>query len=303
MKKLIKPILIVLAIVALVVGIAWLISRHKAAKEGKAALGFREFVSTDTGATGPDTTGTTLDGQFTVDTNGDGILDAGGTGRGNTDTQIDPGTRTSTFTGSSINPTNTGSTGTGSTGTPGSTTPGSGTGTTDPNGTVTTSTQPGVITVPNKGNNYASYNGCTQADLNITFTQEELDKLHALQDRFYTIAQSLHSDADTKTQIANYDAFVLKYTKLNELLNYCTDSKLPASKKVPTPFWWEESEVRYNGYKLFNPLTGGADITDTGVPLGYVMDSGQLGGKIDSTYGDIDVTKRSMERILRLNLW
>ncbi len=311
--KLLKIIITIIVIVAVITGAAWLVMRKKAQNENKQPATFKEFISTDVPLETIDQNQNPLSGNF-IDQNQNSIDDRE-EGKGLDQKDVDPGTRTSSFTGSSISPASSSNNGSnGNNSTPGGgNTPNSGGGTSTP-GRNTTLPDRTIITIPTKGSPLTSETGCTPADLNITFDPTELAKLKALQERFYTIAQTLHSDADTKTQIANYDAFLLKETKLTELLKYCEGSegkfpnKVEFTRKVPTPFWWEPgsttkpSEVRYNKTFLFNFATRVSDITDSGVPLGYVMDSGQIGGKIDSIK-DIDVLKRSLERILRLNLW
>lgn len=313
--KLLKIISIIIIIVALITGVMWLVARKKTTRSDGTPVTFKEFISADTGINAPDDTGGTFGSVFTGET------DLGSTEDDSTTSdndQRDPGTRTSSFTGSSLNPST--SSGGGSTG--GSTGGGSSSvdgGSGDPTITPDTPrkipTTPTLTRVPVGGTTLSSSNGCTPADLNIIFTKEEIDELHALQERFYTIAQSIHTDADTSTQIANYDAFVIKDKAITELLSYCkaSEAKLPASpstlpgtdafkNKVPTPFWWDPAAVRYNKTLLFNFMTSTSTIVDNGVPLGYIMGSGQIGGKIDSIK-DIDVLKRSLERVLRLNLW
>ncbi len=304
--KLLKIIITIITIVAIITGAAWLVMRKKAQNENKQPATFKEFISTDVPLETVDTNENPLSGNF-IDQNQNNIDDRE-EGKGLDQKDVDPGTRTSSFTGSSISPASSSNNGSGgNNSTPGGgNTPNSGGGTSTP-GRNTTLPDRTIITIPTKGSPLTSETGCTPADLNITFDPTELAKLKALQERFYTIAQTLHSDADTKTQIANYDAFLLKETKLTELLKYCEGSegkfpnKVEFTQKVPTPFWWESSEVRYNRF-VIPILIGGTTGTDSGVPLGYVMDSGQIGGKIDSI-SDIDVLKRSLERILRLNLW
>src|SRR6202012_388376 len=89
---------------------------------------------------------------------------------------------------------------------------------------------------------------CSQEDTTIDFTPDEIAELNELQNRFYTIAQTLHTDADVDTQVANHDAFAVKADQVTELYNYC-ESKLPAitdphlQSHVATPFWHTDNDT------------------------------------------------------------
>lgn len=302
MKRLITIILIIIAVAAVFLGISWLLSRRTAEKSGTTPQSFREFVTGDTGeGTTPSTPPGTISSDFGTenpDTPGATTGQPGGIAG-----TLTPTTRTSVFTNTNLSPTTSNSprdTGTsvgsgiganGSTPTNGGVLP---TGSAGPTVPILTNTAP----------------ECTDSDLNITFTADELKRLQALQDRFYEIAQTLHNDGDVQAQMANYTAFKLKQANYNELLTYCTDTlarnipSTPALKnKVPTPFWYELGDIRYNPtirFEGFNVVRGNGE-GDT--PLGYIMGPGQIGGEVDSYRGNPDVFKRSMERLLRLNLW
>jgi|GEM_PF-1324331 len=298
MKRLLTIILVILVIAAIFLGLSWLVSRRTAVKNGSAPLSFREFITgTDTGSTpnsgGPDE----LSSDFTNPNGGTlGTGTSGSSGSRPTSTaDIAPGEpTTSIFTNGNLSPT-------GSpigNGVPGDSASGSTTGTNSASNPISAPTSSPVAVE------------CTDADLNITFTREEREKLQALQDRFYTIAQSLHNDGDVQTQLANYTAFKLKQKNTAELLDYCTNTLSPNlpktavyTKRVPTPFWYVEGDIRSNPTLTFfgtQPVVGsGAG----GVPLGYMMDQGQIGGSVTGWRNDSTNFIRSMERLLRLNLW
>jgi hypothetical protein len=247
MRRIIKIILILLAVFLITLGVIWLIGRHAAQKNGKTPLSFRQFLGlstklspastipggTDTslfngaGGTGDGTGGAGGDGS-TSGTGRDGSF-KGGAGRGFNDN-----TRTSQFTNrgfSLTNGTNNGFQTSGSTSTTGD-------GKTGDTADTTTTTD------TSSANNKPI---CSTADTTISFTADELTQLNLLQNRFYAIAQSLHTDADVATEIANHDAFAVKADQVTELYNYC-ESKLPAitdprlQQHVATPFWNDSSK-------------------------------------------------------------
>jgi hypothetical protein len=149
---------------------------------------------------------------------------------------------------------------------------------------------------------------CTDADVNIAFTDEEIARLTALQTRFYAIAQTLHTDTDVKTELANYDNFKLKLDSITELNNYCVAQypKIPASfekKRVPTPFWYDPTvNNKPDSSKVFTETYAGMGGK---VRLNYNPDNIDtfLGRVSGSDKGPWDLGRNMIEIPLRLSLW
>jgi hypothetical protein len=271
-KRVIKIILILLAIFLFIVGIIWLLGRHGANKTGKTPLSFRQFLGLGTTASRANTiagensatftitngaggangsgSGANGGGQFGSNSNGSGIgggngglgngtgSDNGTLGTGNgagSNTESGLGTNSSQFTNNSTSLNGTGTNG--AAGGNGTTTKG----TTSTTGNQNTTTDTGATTTAVAAANTPV---CSDADTNITFTPAEQTQLNELQNRFYTIAQTLHTDADVETELANHDAFAIKADQVTELYNYC-EAQLPAAAAadpkatahVATPFW------------------------------------------------------------------
>lgn len=127
--------------------------------------------------------------------------------------------------------------------------------------------------------------------MNITFTADEIARLRELQNRFYSIAGSLQSDASVSAELANYTAFKEKSDTLLELYGYC-NAKAPLigtvayRTKVPTPFWRNAPKdgvgYRYTGTLGLEPDPLNAHT--------YNPNNAQTAGSV-------------LERIFRLNLW
>lgn len=199
-------IIVVLALVVLTVG--WLRSRNTAQKNGTTPLTFKEFV---TGTATPKPADSQTPGSISSDfTNPEG--------QGTTGTQDTGGApsitpNTSTFTNNGFTPSEQeGARGSGANDTPIGGTPAAG--------------SPGTV-VPVPPGTVAPVAVCTDADLNIEFNAVELQKLQALQDRFYEIATSLHNDGDIQTQLANYNALKSKLDRYRELTTYCVNKLAP----------------------------------------------------------------------------
>lgn len=297
MKRAITIITILIAIVAIFLTVSWLISRRTATKNNATPQSFREFI---TGTASPSTTPTNT-GDLTSDFTTDPNQSSPSTPSSRPGSQNGPlTTNTSTFTNAGVNPS--GQTPTQSP---------SGGGVAAPGDINTTPTPPRIATaLPDGLDPTLAAPACTDADLNITFTQAELDRLQALQDDFYTIAQSLHNDADVQTQIANYTAFKLKQKNMDDLLSYCTQTLTPnipstprLKNRVPTPFWYELADIRPNPTFNLVGLTLQRGTGEGDAPLGYVMGPGQIGAHVTGMANDHDVFVRSMERLLRLSLW
>lgn len=129
---------------------------------------------------------------------------------------------------------------------------------------------------------------CSEADTNIEFTQAEIARLNILQNRFYTIAQSLRSDADVQTEISNYDAFQVKASQTLELYNYC-QSKLPLitnpalQKRVATPFWHDTARDSQTFLSPDGPIQGEMSI--------------------DHSEKSMPTLLRILQNVLHINLW
>ena len=236
-KRVIKIILILLAILLVTLGVIWLVGRHAAQKSGQTPLTFRQFLGLGTKSAPANTVPTGTD--TSVFTGGSGSSNSGSATTGS-DGGVSNGftdnARISQFTNNGISLTNGANAGGGQT--------------TNNNGSNQNSSNQGSI-----GGDAGSNTGgsgspsptsstpiCSDADTTISFTSDELAKLNQLQNRFYTIAQNLHTDADIATEVANHDAFAVKADQATELYNYC-ESKLPAitdpllQQHVATPFW------------------------------------------------------------------
>lgn len=244
MNKILKIILISIAVFFLALGVIWLIGRNSALRNNKEPLTFREFLGLGTkkapANTVPDENGSTFTPDGTGNTTGAGTGDGDGTGTGDIGAGANGGVNVSQFTNGGTSPIGTGiggvgiggntSLGTNSPGTSGIGGEGNGSGI--------------AIEIPD-GATTGTELECSDEDLNIIFTSEELAQLNTLQNRFYTLAQTLHSDTDVETEVANRDAFTLKANNILSLYAYC-ESKLPTiaatadprlNIRVATPFW------------------------------------------------------------------
>ncbi len=131
-------------------------------------------------------------------------------------------------------------------------------------------------------------NSCSDADTNIDFTQAEIARLNILQNRFYTIAQSLRSDSDVQTELSNYDAFQVKASQALELYNYC-QSKLPLitnpalQKRVATPFWRDPAKDSQT----------------------FLSPEGDLQGEMSINHSEksMPTLLRILQNVLHINLW
>ena len=247
MRKFIKILLLVILTLAIILSISWLISRKKAQNAGLQPKTFKEFLNWGT-KTPPGTTGGNGDlGSVFVDDN----INTQTPGQEVTNT---PGTLVSQFTNSSTAPTNPGSGG----GNNGTVVP------TDNNGSPAQSPGPDPTLVVNPVTVSPIIPGpeCSDADLNIRFTAQELAQLQVLQNRFYAVAQSVHSDGDAATETGNWSNFKAKSDKFAELYNFCKsrtyDPTTTAYKviedarykiRIPTPFW-NEKDTLFRGIKI-----------------------------------------------------
>jgi hypothetical protein len=270
MKRILNIILIVIVIAFVILIGAWLKSRNTATKNGTTPLSFREFI---TGKNAPASPTTNPDGSlgsvFTDTTPSTDTTEGGAPTIAVT---------TSTFTNTqSLNPSNRGASAlldpTLSPG--GASSEGTSSGTTT--GTDVITTVPGASTITSSG--------CTEADKNITFTADELSRLRALQNRFYQVATTLHTDADAAAELANYTTFRAEVDTLLELNTYCTThvgniSDPTLKRRVPTPFWHDLAQDNLYGF-----------FSTPGTFMGRFKGS------------DTAAAQRNLEHALRLNLW
>ncbi|MEO5646306.1 MAG: hypothetical protein ABIO57_00860 [Candidatus Paceibacterota bacterium] len=254
MNRILKIILTLIAVFFLILGIIWLIGRNKAIKNGAAPLTFRQFLGLSTkkdaaailpgegtsqfnaDGTPKNNNGSTtgangFGGDGTIDTSGLGGIGIGGTGNVNISNFTNGTTSLAGSFGANNPITGNGSGANGSTGT-------------GANGSNNNSG--GDANSPGNSN-AGSASVCSDDDITIPFTADQLAQLNILQSRFYTLAQTLHNDTDVETELANHDAFKNKADSILELYAYC-ESKLPAINSngandprlklhIATPFW------------------------------------------------------------------
>lgn len=288
LKRILTSLLIVIILGMLILGGLWLISRRQAEKAGQKPLTFREFftVGYQGKIQAPGVNGE-LSSDFTpggtgTGTKGGGTNDVGSSTDGSN-------VEVSQFTGGTITPTSGDFAGQQSFGRGnsfGGGTIGGGSDFGGGNGigntpTTPTGSNPQAPSNPTNTPTTASAPVCTNADTNIAFTQDELDRLAALQKRFDAIASILHSDADVQEELSNHDALALKEARILEYTNYC-EAKVPLladpvlKRKIPTPFWHTNND------------------SDS-----YI--AGTTPGTIDTN--NLASGKAAAERIFRINLW
>ncbi len=129
--------------------------------------------------------------------------------------------------------------------------------------------------------------------MNITFTPNEIARLQQLQNRFYAIAGSLHSDSSVATELANYTTFKTKGDTILELYTYCTAKSpligSPALKtKVATPFWRDPTKDRDGYIPITSPNLGSLNI---------LFASGAQDPR------NVNQTQILIQKIFKLNLW
>ena len=318
MKRAITIILIIAVVAGIFLLGAWFIARNKAVKQNTTKPTFKEFVTGDSGkGLSPSDNPSDLSSVFVDDnlttSNTPGSSSGSGVNTPGTDVAVFTNDTTVVDTsnnsglgggGANSNGPGTvpttpgGNTGTNTT-TPNTNTPGTGTNTTTTTtGTGTNTTPP--VTVPPITPGPA----CTDADLNIQFTPDELQKLQFLQNRFYAVAQTLHTDADVVTEEGNWSNFRVKTDKAEDLyMRFCrvyapliTDANF--KKRVPTPFWHDFAP--FTDDDLMLSTSGNYDVsfsfnifnnipTDPNNPL--------------LTPNNTPDAFRSLERSLRINLW
>lgn len=331
MKRKITIVIIILLIIFMMVGGAWLLARRRANKNSTTPPTFKEFVGIGVSnkaqpGNGPDNT---LSSDFTNDpekqspttipnTNipiatsvfttggftplggglgggmgggglGGGGINGGGLGGGG----IDGGGLGDGGNGGGGggNGGGTGSGGTGGNGGPIITPP--------PLGVIPTVTPP----------------ECSDADLTINFTAEEIAKLNGLKERFFVVAETINTDADVATELSNYNTFKTKLRKITELEEFCVNSPVYKNAKattqpvaapggifnIPTPRQpygsvWPGPNGDIN-YRVPTPFWN--DIFKDNDAFVH------QGVNIDGIFTDTDpiFPERSMEHAFRLNLW
>jgi hypothetical protein len=313
MKRVIKIILILLAVFLLTLGIIWLVGRHSAQKNGKTPLTFRQFLGLSTKSSPANTIpGSTDTSLFTspgaATAGGDGTGSNGTNGKGAAGKGFNENTQVSQFTNKGISLTNGANVGLQTT-----TAIGSNKAAGD-NSTITSTSATSTAPV------------CSDADTTISFTADELAQLNQLQNRFYAIAQTLHTDADVATEIANHDAFAVKADQVTELYNYCA-SKLPLitdprlQQHVATPFWNDSSTDSLTFLSFANDPAQFAHLSSihdnnpdnkdtTGIkgPYGLLSFSSPqavpiTGSAVKGSNPDFSQLIPVVEKILRINLW
>jgi len=319
MRKFIKISIAVLSIIFLILLGAWLVGRQKAIEEGRVPLTFREFLNLSSSRDSKSLIGNN-NGELTSDfqdPNGNGS-NTGGSGSNNGSVE-GASTRVSKFTNNTSIPNVGGATDIGSV---------SGV---DRNGD-------GVINGDDEID--AEYDDnfdpakaailsaqtppeCSDRDLNIQFTQNELNKLQALQARFYVVSQDLHNDSDVNSEKQNWSTFKAEGAKITEFYNYCAGTNYdgvgyqvtnPLLKfRLPTPFWHDERTISKDTNTILpadlNALTaGGVESGDyytnsSGIVLGLSEDD--ILNVLNKIFNESGANDRAhkLEKTLRLNLW
>ncbi len=283
MRKALTIILIVLLIISILIAGAWVVSRNKAVKNGAVAPSFRQFLGLGTkqGATGSPGGDLVPDGE-TPGSNGGTPGGAGGTGSGGVSS--DGNVSVSEFTDGPLTPSDIEN----------DVTPGPiDSGNTGNDSTGGGASNPPPTVLPPNPLPPSGTASCTDEDSTIAFTPDEINRLNALQTRFYAVAQTLHTDADVRTELANYDNFKVRADKASDLYNYCV-AKAPQitagayATRVPTPFWRDATRDR-NGYMPIPP-------SGQSVPL-----STMAANPADPR--DVNRTQVLLQKIFALNLW
>lgn len=275
-RKLFIIIVIILLLTASIVGALWYRSRQVATQEGRTAPTFREFIGLGSSNRNGGGANGDLSSEFTDPTAGSGTDSTTNGGNFGDGMNIGDGGQVtvSSFTSDTISPIGGGF---------GAGTQGSGSGSGGGLGTppilTTSGTGGGIIT--------DTMAGCSEADMNIAFTDAERVELERLRQRFDRIASRLHNDSDANQELDNYDEYVSTVKKANELNTWCEQKTPnlanPAYKtRVATPFWRGAADVLY----YFAPQVD------------------QYGFDFGPSYPVWKMLYQTMlQRALRLNLW
>ncbi len=287
MKKSLRIIIIILILITIILLGFWMRARKQAVKEGSTAPTFRAFLGLGNpkGAKTDDKTPNENSSDFTGDEDISGAQTE--------NEQIGSTIRKSIFTNGELSPAGSANTtNTGGTVIVQGGNNGSGGGNTTGGGGVAI-TPPSPQTQPE----------CSDSDLFIEFTPEEINRLNALKTRFFALAGELHTDEDLSAEISNYDLFKTKSDKITELYSYCVQSPVYTSAqpssftvrepygstvsgrngainyRVPTPFWHDKAKD--NNAFIHQGLNWQGIFSDP----------------------DLVFPERSIEHALRLNLW
>lgn len=298
-KRIIKIILILLAIFFILLGGMWLLGRNQAKKNGTVVLSFKQFLGLSSKTVSTTGNQGTLSSVFTGGSStGNGLGNTAGsgsglngnstavTGTGNAGTP-DNSTQISQFTTDIFAPDTSTYNSNGSIGTGNLAGAGSGLGTGNLTGSDnglgnSQTTTSGGTTTSGSGLSASAASACTTADTTITFTAAEIQQLNALQTQYNQISANLASTDDVAAELANYSTYKLEESKIAELQNFCqTNTPLltdPAYQRhVPTPFWHDSAQDS-------ETFTAGTVSTTSVAPNPQTAES-------------------FLERILRINLW
>ncbi|MEK7228023.1 MAG: hypothetical protein AAB681_01550 [Patescibacteria group bacterium] len=292
MNRKLKIIGTILLIILIVLLGAWFVSRKKATKNNTVPPTFRAFlgIGTSTKPAQNQTTGNEYSSEFTNEENT-------GTAPTSQNTGNNTPIRSSVFTNAGLTPIN---------GAPFTPTPiGVGGGIQGGSGGVGTPPQGGgtglpggIATLPP-----SDQPECSESDVSIEFTADEIDRLNILKSRFFALATGLNTDDDLATEISNYDLFKSKSDKIAELYNYCKGSPVYAQAKatVPAPQQWGTVVAGPNGatinYRVPTPFWH--DLAKDNQAFVH------QGNNWKGIFSDPDLVfpERSIEHALRLNLW
>lgn len=322
MRKFIKISIAVLSIIFLILLGAWLVSRQKAIEEGRIPLTFREFLNLSSDRDSKSLIGNN-NGELTSDfqdPNGNGSNSSGSTNNGAPDGSVEEAsTRVSKFTNNTSIPNIEGATDIGSVS--GVDTNGDGV----INGDDQIDAEYDDRYDPAKAAVLSAQTQpeCSDRDLNIQFTQDELNKLQALQARFYAVSQDLHNDSDVNSEKQNWSTFKAESAKITEFYNYCAGTNYdgvgyqvtnPLLKfRLPTPFWHDERAISkdtntilpadLNALKVGGVESGNYYTNSSGIVLGLSEDD--ILNVLNKIFNESGANDRAhkLEKTLRLNLW
>jgi hypothetical protein len=272
MRRFFTAILLILIVVIIILGGRWVLLRRQAVKSGQTPTTFRQFVGLGNSKPADSIKDNSLSSDFT---------NPNGSNRTGNNETTEPTTtkpiKTSQFTTDTIMP---------NSATPLTTqnieSAGKPPKTTDITVSTTATGGPGaLVSTASQGP------VCGDADLNITFTPDELSRLKVLEKRFNDLAPSLRDELSVQTELDNYDLFKEKEGRIREMYAYCQAQRPKLTnpiyqRSVPTPFWNGNSVVT-SGFINPGPLPYGR--TNVGI------------------LNNLTIGEASLERQLRLNLW
>lgn len=313
MRKFIKISILILSVIFLILVGVWLVGRKQAQDAGKTPLTFREFLNLSSKRESGINIGGSGDGlssDFQGPQTGGNGSSSGGSPQQDSSVGIpESETRVSNFTDNTIIPN-------------------------------TTNTETLPIDANNDGVDDSksiddvydgskivatgqTLNECTDRDLNISFTPEEIEKLQALQARFYALSQYLHDDSDVRVEQSNWSTFRTESDRITELYNYCAGNNYNGDGykiadpllqyRVPTPFWRDERDPSKDTNSVIpaslTDLTSGAlvagdnYVTRFGLILGLKKDD--VVASLNTIFGASEANTRAheLEKILRISLW